>query len=287
MSTSNVVSPVLPTSRTIADAVKAQVKTYGATVAMIKAVYAAEGMACGPTLADVVAILLDPKRSHGSQSDRVTFYETFRKTSQRAIGDDCLLPPIFLLDKKDNTCRVVMLAKDVTIEQVKAAMLPTREENKALTAIMVRDKVPAPKVESDEPEATDKSATETDSETDSEPAPTEAATDFDKLVALLSTMDAEQIRLLVGAVGETNPAQLVTLADSVNTALKAAHKQSDAVAQLTAYKSAGAAPSTMAQVPTTATEAATSVPENNVVAAAMTKAKPTRKGNKRAAKRAA
>lgn len=244
---------------------------------MIKAVYAAEGMACGPTLAEVVAILLDPRKSKGGESDRVTFYETFRKTAQRAIGDDCLLPPVFLLDKSDNSCRVILLAKDVTLEQVKAAGLPTREENKALMAVMLRDK-PASKAQEPEaaPEASKEDAKEAPAK---EPAPA-AATDFDKLVTLLSGLDATQVRELIGAIGVVNPAQLVVLGDSVNTALKAAGKQVAAATQLQAYKSA--APNVMSApaADLSATAPANAVPSANVVAAAMANAKPTRKAGK-------
>lgn len=271
---------------TIANAVKAQVRTYGQTVAMIKAAYAAEGMSVGPTLSEVVGILLNPAKTKGGESERVTFYETFRKTAQRAIGDDCLLPPVFLLDKATSQCRVVLLAKDVTIEQVKAAGLPTREENKALMAIMVRDKVAAPKATPEEPDAPDAEGQEESS--NESPAPAPAATDFDQLVTLLSGMDAEQVRLLVGAIAVANPAQLVTLGDAVNTALIGANKQAQAAAQVNAYKSAGAAPSTMAAVATDmSADAATSVPAGDVIAAAVANTKPARQGHKRAAKRAA
>lgn len=270
-------TPSVSVAVSIADAVKAQVRTYGQTTAMIKAVYAAEGMACGPTLAEVVAILLDPRKSKGGESDRVTFYETFRKTAQRAIGDDCLLPPVFLLDKSDNSCRVILLAKDVTLEQVKAAGLPTREENKALMAVMLRDK-PASKAQEPEaaPEASKEDAKEAPAK---EPAPA-AATDFDKLVTLLSGLDATQVRELIGAIGVVNPAQLVVLGDSVNTALKAAGKQVAAATQLQAYKSA--APNVMSApaADLSATAPANAVPSANVVAAAMANAKPTRKAGK-------
>lgn len=280
-------APVV-TAVTIADAVKSQVRAYGQTTAMIKAVYASEGMACGPTLAEVVGILLDPKRSKGGDSDRVTFYETFRKTAQRAIGDDCLLPPVFLLDKAKNACRVVLLGKAATIAEIKAAGLPTREENKALMAAMLRDNpaAPAPLAED-----TDKSAPQGKAEgaeepsAEAEPAPAPALSAFDQLVATLSSMDASQVRELVGAIGAANPAQLVTLGDAVNTALKAASKQVQATSQVQAYKSASAAPSKMgAPIAELADSApAMVIPAPNVVQAALANAKPLRKGKRNAA----
>lgn len=279
MSTPNVPSVAV----TIANAVKAQVRTYGQTTAMIKAAYAADGMGVGPTLVQVVSILLDPAKTKGGESDRVTLYETFRKTTQRAVGDDCLIPPVFLLDKAaNNACRVILMAKDITVEAVKALGMPTREENKALMAIMVRDKVtanPAPVAEPDagnEPES--KAPTEA-------PAPAPAATEFDQLVAMLANLDADTMRKLVGAVGVANPAQLVTIGDCVNTALKASAKQAQESALVGSYKSAGSAPSTMALVPTPG--AVSVVPNADVSEALSHGNKPSRKGNKRAAHRAA
>lgn len=275
--------PSVSVSVTIANAVKAQVRTYGQTTAMIKAAYTAEGMGVGPTLSQVVAILLDPAKTKGGESDRVTLYETFRKTTQRAIGDDCLIPPVFLLDKAaNNACRVILMAKDITVEAVKAFGMPTREENKALMAIMVRDKVtakPAPAPETDtgnEPES--KAPTEA-------PAPAPAATEFDQLVNMLASMDADGIRQLVSAIGSVNPAQLVTIGDCVNSALKASAKQAQESALLGSYKSAGTAPSTMALVP--APGAVSVVPNADVTKALSHGNKPSRKGNKRAAHRAA
>ena len=280
---------VQPTAATIADAVKSQVRAYGQTTAMIKAVYASEGMACGPTLAEVVGILLDPKRSKGGDSDRVTFYETFRKTAQRAIGDDCLLPPVFLLDKASNACRVVLLGKAATIAEIKAVGLPTREENKALMAAMLRDNpaAPAPLAEVADKSATepdDKGADEPSADADAEPS-APALSAFDQLVATLSSMDASQVRELVGAIGAANPAQLVTLGDAVNTALKAANKQVQATSQVQAYKSAGAAPSKMGAPIAELTDSAPAmvIPAPNVVQAALANAKPLRKGKRAAA----
>ena len=268
----------------IADAVKAQVKTYGATVAMIKAVYSAEGMASGPTLAEVVAILLDPTQTEASETERTTFYETYRKTAQRAIGDDCLIPPVFLLNKETSECRVIMLAKDADVAAVKAAGMPTREENKALMAIMVRDKVPADKAPKADAEPT---PTEEQGETTGEPAPTDKASDFDQLVALLATMDADAVRRLVGAIGQTNPAQLVTIGDAVNTALKAASKQAQELALVGSYKSAAPAEQAPQVADMSASQPASVIPQTDVVAALATGAKPQRAGNKRANKRAA
>ena len=258
---------------------------------MIKAVYAAEGMACGPTLAEVVGILLDPKRSKGGDSDRVTFYETFRKTAQRAIGDDCLLPPVFMLDKANNACRVVLLGKAATIAEIKAAGLPTREENKALMAAMLRDNpaapAPAPLADDADKSATepdDKGADEPSADADAEPS-APALSAFDQLVAALSSMDASQVRELIGAIGVANPAQLVTLGDAVNTALKAASKQVQATSQVQAYKSASAAPSKMgAPIAGLADSApAMVIPAPNVVQAALSNAKPLRKNKRNAA----
>lgn len=275
--------PSVSVSVTIANAVKAQVRTYGQTTAMIKAAYTAEGMGVGPTLSQVVAILLDPAKTKGGESDRTTLYETFRKTAQRAIGDDCLIPPVFLLDKADNACRVILLAKDVTVAAVKALGMPTREENKALMAIMVRDKVAPTKAPAEPVNETPDSAA--DNAGHVEPAPAEPATDFDKLVAMLANLDADAMRKLVGAVGVANPAQLVTLGDCVNTALKASAKQAQESALVGSYKSAGSAPSTMALVPTPG--AVSVVPNADVSEALSHGNKPSRKGNKRAAHRAA
>lgn len=276
--------PSVSVAVTIANAVKAQVRTYGQTTAMIKAAYAAEGMSVGPTLAEVAAILLNPAKTKGGESDRTTLYETFRKTTQRAVGDDCLIPPVFLLDKAaNNACRVILLAKDVTVAAVKALGMPTREENKALMAIMLRDKVSPTKAPAEPVDETTDSAA--DNAGDVEPAPAEPATDFDKLVAMLANLDADAMRKLVGAVGVANPAQLVTLGDCVNTALKATAKQAQESALVGSYKSAGSAPSTMALVPTPGAVAV--VPNADVSAALATGTKPARKGNKRAAHRAA
>lgn len=279
MSTPNVPSVAV----TIADAVKAQVRTYGQTTAMIKAAYTAEGMGVGPTLAQVVAILLDPAKTRGGETERTTLYETFRKTTQRAVGDDCLIPPVFLLDKAaSNACRVILMAKDITVEAVKALGMPTREENKALMAIMVRDKVvtkPAPVAE---PDAGNETAQEKASD---KPAPAPAATEFDQLVNMLSSMSEDGIRQLVGAIGAVNPAQLVTIGDCVNTALKASAKQAQESALVGSYKSAGSAPSAMALVPTPGAVAV--VPNADVAEALSTGKKPSRQGNKRAAYRAA
>lgn len=278
--------PSVSVAVTIANAVKAQVRTYGQTTAMIKAAYTAEGMSVGPTLAEVVAILLDPAKTKGGESDRTTLYETFRKTTQRAVGDDCLIPPVFLLDKAaNNACRVILMAKDITIEAVKALGMPTREENKAIMAIMVRDKVTTKPAPAQEPEGQEEPVSEKPAEA---PAPAPAATDFDQLVNMLASMDADGMRQLVAAIGSVNPAQLVTLGDCVNTSLKATAKQAQEAALVGSYKSAGAAPSTMAAPAADKSAAPASViPAPDVVAALTTGAKPARKGSKRAAKRAA
>ena len=271
---------------TIANAVKAQVRTYGQTTAMIKAAYTSEGMSVGPTLAEVVAILLDPAKTKGGELDRTTLYETFRKTTQRAVGDDCLIPPVFLLDKADNNaCRVILMAKDITIEAVKALGMPTREENKAIMAIMVRDKVTTKPTPAPETEGQEDPKAETPAEA---PAPAPAATEFDQLVNMLASMDADGMRQLVAAIGSVNPAQLVTLGDCVNTSLKATAKQLQESKLVGSYKSAGAAPSTMAaKAADKSADAANVIPAPDVTKALATGAKPARKGSKRAAKRAA
>lgn len=229
------------TSVTLATAVKSAVRSHGQVVAMIHAIFKAERFAAGTTFAGVVGILLDPKQTKAEDKERETMVATFRRTAQRELATECLLPPVFLIDNKDKACRVVLLPKDATEADVKAANLPTREANKALAAIALRDyKAAKPESEADAGE------NENDNDKDSQLGDTDksapgAAAPVGDLLAALASMDATALSELMAELAKANPAQLVLIAEAVNGAMKTADKKQANVSQLGSYKVASVA----------------------------------------------
>lgn len=273
MTTATAITTPANNAAVIADGVRTAERAHGAVSRVIRQVFDAEKMAASSTFAAAATLLLSTEA--GDSADTCTrFYESFRRMTQNLLKTDCLLPPVFLRDPKTNEVRVVMLAPDATLADIRNAGLDEKSKNRAIAAYNAKHMTAEDKAAVDAEKATDKSATQAAGNDSAEPS--------------APVLTLEQLRQ---AVATLDVAALVTLGEMVNSELKARAKAAEQAAEIAGTKAAADRPSTMGDlpaefdpvVPSLAFENGAPVPAadlaGNPVAGNQAKAKPVRKAS--------